>query len=155
MIAANDTRFHNSTSNNFRKASKLHTRYTKPIGTPPLKTARLLLRIALDTVMEAASARMAARDRYGGFNEPATTPLQRFIRTQSDLRYRPAASMLKLYHRERLRPTELRTEPSPRLGDRGCDQQQEGQCVWISWLNVGGVKLILPTQASRSSRCHC
>lgn len=32
-------------------------------------------------LMEAASARMAARDRYSGFMEPATTPLQRMIRT--------------------------------------------------------------------------
>jgi len=31
--------------------------------------------------MEAASARMAARDRYGAFGEAPTSPLQRFIRT--------------------------------------------------------------------------
>lgn len=30
--------------------------------------------------MEAASARMAARDRYGAFGEAPTSPLQRFIR---------------------------------------------------------------------------
>ena len=30
--------------------------------------------------MEAASARYAARDRFGGFGEPAQTPLQRYIR---------------------------------------------------------------------------
>jgi hypothetical protein len=30
-------------------------------------------------VMEAASARMAARDRYGAFGEAPTSPLQRFI----------------------------------------------------------------------------
>lgn len=29
--------------------------------------------------MEAASARMAARDRFGSWAEPATTPLQRYI----------------------------------------------------------------------------
>ena len=33
--------------------------------------------------MEAASARMAARDRYGAFGEAPTSPLQRFIRTDS------------------------------------------------------------------------
>lgn len=31
--------------------------------------------------MEATSARMAARDRYGGFGEAPTSQLQRFIRT--------------------------------------------------------------------------
>lgn len=31
-------------------------------------------------IMEAASARYAARDRFGGFGEPAQTPLQRYIR---------------------------------------------------------------------------
>jgi hypothetical protein len=31
--------------------------------------------------MEAASARMAARDRYGAFGEAPTSPLQRFIST--------------------------------------------------------------------------
>lgn len=30
--------------------------------------------------MEAASARYATRDRFGGFGEPAQTPLQRYIR---------------------------------------------------------------------------
>lgn len=30
--------------------------------------------------MEAASARMAARDRYGAFGEAPASPLQRFIR---------------------------------------------------------------------------
>jgi ADP-ribosylation factor-binding protein GGA len=30
--------------------------------------------------MEAASARMAARDRYGAFGEAPSSPLQRFIR---------------------------------------------------------------------------
>lgn len=30
--------------------------------------------------MEAASARYATRDRFGGFGEPAHTPLQRYIR---------------------------------------------------------------------------
>jgi len=30
--------------------------------------------------MEAASARYAARDRFGAFGEPAQTPLQRYIR---------------------------------------------------------------------------
>ena len=30
--------------------------------------------------MEAASARYAARDRFGAFAEPAQTPLQRYIR---------------------------------------------------------------------------
>jgi hypothetical protein len=30
--------------------------------------------------LEAASVRMATRDRYGGFGEPASTPLQRYIR---------------------------------------------------------------------------
>ena len=33
--------------------------------------------------MEAASARYAARDRFGGFGEPAQTPLQRYIRELS------------------------------------------------------------------------
>jgi len=33
--------------------------------------------------MEAASARMAARDRYGAFGEAPTSPLQRFIRTDT------------------------------------------------------------------------
>lgn len=33
--------------------------------------------------MEAASARMAARDRYGAFGEAPTSPLQRFIRTNT------------------------------------------------------------------------
>lgn len=32
-----------------------------------------------DTSMEAASARMAARDRFGGWGEPPTSQLQRFI----------------------------------------------------------------------------
>lgn len=32
--------------------------------------------------MEAASARMAARDRYGAFGEAPTSPLQRFICTE-------------------------------------------------------------------------
>lgn len=32
--------------------------------------------------MEAASARMAARDRYGAFGEAPTSPLQRFISTE-------------------------------------------------------------------------
>lgn len=32
------------------------------------------------TAMEAASARYAARDRFGSFGEPAQTPLQRYIR---------------------------------------------------------------------------
>lgn len=31
-------------------------------------------------IMEAASARYATRDRFGGFGEPAQTPLQRYIR---------------------------------------------------------------------------
>jgi hypothetical protein len=31
--------------------------------------------------MEAASARMAARDRYGAFGEAPSSPLQRFIST--------------------------------------------------------------------------
>jgi hypothetical protein len=30
--------------------------------------------------MEAASARMAARDRYGAFGEAPSSPLQRYIR---------------------------------------------------------------------------
>ena len=30
--------------------------------------------------MEAASARYATRDRFGGFGEPVQTPLQRYIR---------------------------------------------------------------------------
>ena len=30
--------------------------------------------------MEAASARYAARDRFGAFSEPNQTPLQRYIR---------------------------------------------------------------------------
>ena len=34
-------------------------------------------------VMEAASARYATRDRFGGFGEPAQTPLQRYIRRSS------------------------------------------------------------------------
>lgn len=34
----------------------------------------------MDDGMEAASARYAARDRFGGFGEPAQTPLQRYIR---------------------------------------------------------------------------
>lgn len=36
--------------------------------------------------MEAASARMAARDRYGAFGEAPTSPLQRFICTDRQLR---------------------------------------------------------------------
>lgn len=35
--------------------------------------------------MEAASARMAARDRYGAFGEAPTSPLQRFIRMESTI----------------------------------------------------------------------
>lgn len=34
--------------------------------------------------MEAASARFAARDRFGGFGEPAQTPLQRYIQNAVD-----------------------------------------------------------------------
>lgn len=35
-------------------------------------------------IMEAASARFAARDRFGGFGEPAQTPLQRYIQNAVD-----------------------------------------------------------------------
>ena len=35
--------------------------------------------------MEAASARYAARDRFGAFAEPAQTPLQRYIRKAVEL----------------------------------------------------------------------
>jgi len=39
-----------------------------------------LLPVALEQLtLEAASARMAARDRFGGFGEPPTSQLQRFI----------------------------------------------------------------------------
>lgn len=34
--------------------------------------------------MEAASARYAARDRFGAFGEPAQTPLQRYIREHEE-----------------------------------------------------------------------
>ena len=34
--------------------------------------------------MEAASARYAARDRFGAFGEPAQTPLQRYIRESTE-----------------------------------------------------------------------
>ncbi|KAL9096314.1 MAG: hypothetical protein Q9165_001311 [Trypethelium subeluteriae] len=34
--------------------------------------------------MEAATARMAARDRFSGFNEPSLTPLQRYIQNACD-----------------------------------------------------------------------
>lgn len=61
--------------------------------------------------MEAASARMAARDRYGGWGEAPTSPLQRFICTAMvSAHYRPKGVLIPVLSK-RLRPTKLRTQP--------------------------------------------
>ena len=79
--------------------------------------------------MEAASARYAAKDRFGPtFTEPAQTPLQRYIRMTGHerclCRYRADR-----YSRECGRPAELRAQSSPQSRDIRSYKLEEGQCV--------------------------
>jgi hypothetical protein len=71
--------------------------------------------------MEAASARMAARDRYGAFGEAPSSPLQRFI----CMHHRDDLHQIIAYastNSTSMRSTEFRAEPSPKSGDLRLDQ---------------------------------
>ena len=62
--------------------------------------------------MEAASARMAARDRYGAFGEAPSSPLQRFIRRHAPATLQaPTAYMLLKQCKPATRKTSNRTWP--------------------------------------------
>jgi hypothetical protein len=71
--------------------------------------------------MEAASARMATRDRYGAFGEAPSSPLQRYIcmhkavprvRTKTDI----------VWNSTSLRSAELRAQPGLEPRDLRLDQ---------------------------------
>jgi hypothetical protein len=60
--------------------------------------------------MEAASARMAARDRYGAFGEAPTSPLQRFICMHTAIGLWAIRANTRC-NSAGLRPAELRAKP--------------------------------------------
>lgn len=71
--------------------------------------------------MEAASARMAARDRYGAFGEAPSSPLQRFISTHTaDGPLQNLAYVIS--NSTSMRPAELRTQFGSESGDLRLDQ---------------------------------
>ena len=71
-----------------------HTHYKDQETLSPQPSVRLeeYLPPLVAKVMEAASARYAARDRFGGFGEPAQTPLQRYIRKSLEMDFRNRAN---------------------------------------------------------------
>jgi hypothetical protein len=81
--------------------------------------------------MEAASARMAARDRYGGFDTAPTSQLQRFI-CRNSKRARIYQNTNISMHSKCLRSPELRTEPRAKSRDLRPDQCEERLSVSAS-----------------------
>lgn len=119
--------------------------------------------ISLSYKLEAASARMAARDRFGSFADPSLSPLQRAIRVsfsvQSTIHFANSLS-----NRQCLRTDKLRTESRIEPRSRGLDKPEERQCVSGAFHHSTSLeRLMIFTTLKLTSfvliqsprRCHC